>query len=644
VEPAPRPDNESSRLQALREFDILDTLPEPAYDDITRIAAEICDTPIALVSLVDENRQWFKSRYGLKAEQTSRDTAFCAHAILEPDSLLIIDDATADPRFADNPLVTGDPGIRFYAGAPLVTSDGHALGTLCVIDRKPKRLSERQRETLAALARQVVAQMELRRSLANSERNAQALAEAIRALEQRNAQVVRSRDELAGLCRLLEDQAALIERDLNRAEVIQRSLLPHDVPRLHDVSLHTLYRPGRSIGGDLFDVVVVSDRYLVLVIADAAGHGVSAAMISMLFKHRLRLRDEDGRPFRPCEALAHLNEAMRGDKPAPDVFVTALVCLFDMQTRVLLAASAGHPPLIIARRDGTMELIAQTGPALGLYANANFGERSVNLEADDRVLLYTDGLFDSASDAQATPQRVGEVLSRLPAHGNTLGALLAELCDGATCEDRDDVSMILLECSPGENRLDETVELSTRPEAEGRRPVTIARADTDDRDFLVLSGRATWTCGQTLHDAAMDVLDAGRELVVDLGDCDYLDSTLLGTLHELAEAAAERGVPMQVQNVPDALLQAFRELSMHAVLDLVSDQPLPLPVDLRPVELPERSQEAHQRRLLRAHQVLAELSEENREEFSGVIEALEDGPPADAQSTSSSSGKEGEQA
>jgi GAF domain-containing protein len=153
---------EADRLEALRQYNILDTPAEQTYDDITALAAFICDVPIALVSLVDADRQWFKSRVGLDTQETSRDVSFCAHAILGP-TIMMVNDATQDERFLDNPLVTSAPGIRFYAGVPLIPSEGMPLGTLCVIDRKPRTLSEYQIKTLEALARQVVMQLELQR-------------------------------------------------------------------------------------------------------------------------------------------------------------------------------------------------------------------------------------------------------------------------------------------------------------------------------------------------------------------------------------------------------------------------------------------------------------------------------------------------
>ena len=145
------PANESARLAALRDLAILDTGRERAYDDITRLAAHVCKTPISVVTFVDTTRQWFKSSVGIVSEGTDRDASFGAHTILAAE-LLEVRDASRDPRFADNPVVTGSLRIRFYAGMPLKTSSGHNVGALCVVDTKPRRLTSDQREALASLA------------------------------------------------------------------------------------------------------------------------------------------------------------------------------------------------------------------------------------------------------------------------------------------------------------------------------------------------------------------------------------------------------------------------------------------------------------------------------------------------------------
>ncbi|WP_435012124.1 sensor domain-containing diguanylate cyclase [Xanthomonas arboricola] len=158
------PANEDERLAALQDYQLLDTAPEPVYDAFTSSAAEVCGTPMALISLIDTQRQWFKSKLGMAPRETPRELSFCAHAILEPDQVMEVGDTHQDARFVGNALVTGEPQIRFYAGAPLLTSDGIALGTLCVLDRTPRRLSAAERDALQALARQVVDTIELRRA------------------------------------------------------------------------------------------------------------------------------------------------------------------------------------------------------------------------------------------------------------------------------------------------------------------------------------------------------------------------------------------------------------------------------------------------------------------------------------------------
>jgi GAF domain-containing protein len=180
--------DDADRLRALRGFEILDTAPEEAFDDLVRVAAYVCGTSMAAVSLVDEDRQWFKARLGLPLVETPRSESFCSHTI-EQRGVLEVPDATADPRFAGSPLVRGALALRFYAAAPLITPEGFAIGTVCVLDRKPHTLDSGQRSALLALASQAMAQVVLRQQMSMTQR----LEERFRAVVEQSSDRIRRR-------------------------------------------------------------------------------------------------------------------------------------------------------------------------------------------------------------------------------------------------------------------------------------------------------------------------------------------------------------------------------------------------------------------------------------------------------------------
>ncbi len=255
---APVPKNETRRLARLASYGILDTPGESYYDDVTRLASLLADVPIALLSLVDGERQWIKSRVGLEGSEISREDAFCAHAICAPGEIMVVPDARSDERFADSPLVRAEPNIRFYAGAPLTTPEGDAVGTLCVIDRRPRELAPKQAQGLRTLAGMVVAELELRRNLAGMEETVLEQEQRLTSTDDRRRLVEESRthlriaavtDTLTGLLNRRGLEARLDE-EFARAtrNLAPLSLLVIDVDR---------FRPFNDRSGDRADDAVL---------------------------------------------------------------------------------------------------------------------------------------------------------------------------------------------------------------------------------------------------------------------------------------------------------------------------------------------------------------------------------------------------
>ena len=244
-----------------------------------------------------------------------------------------------------------------------------------------------------------------------------------------------------------------MERDRYMAQAIQDTLLPSEPPQLERYRARSLCVPGEKVGGDLYDVVRLNARQVMFYIADAAGHGVSAAILALLFKHRLRLFDETGAPLRPAAILGHMNEVLVNEISAPGVFVTAIFCLLDIENGELIVASAGHPPLLVHEAHGRVRMFEHTGPALGLYGNAVFAEREILVKEADRVLLYTDGVFNTTEKRPLNQSQLIHELQSIDDRSFVLERILNKARGDQPLAVQDDLTLLLLEASPGISRL-----------------------------------------------------------------------------------------------------------------------------------------------------------------------------------------------
>ena len=437
-------------------------------------------------------------------------------------------------------------------------------------------------------------------------------------LEDSNAQLAEKVDQLQQVCHVLENQAAVIQADLDRAEIIQRALLPQEPPPISGWCMETLYRPGSSVGGDFYDAVMLDERHLGLVIADAAGHGVAAAMLSVLFKLRLKQLDSDGKVLMPNQVLERLNNRLYDMLSTPGAFITAVYVLLDLGSGRGWLASAGHTPCIMSAGGDSSLLLERTGPALGLEPVASYKEHEFQLGVGDRMMLYTDGVLDGGPDSP----EIDELANAVSAGANRADTLSKFYEDAVrdVCSDRDDITMFLLERAEGESHFDDAATKDNRHQVDvpARQP-ELQQGSYNGHGFISIAGSVTWLCGQALLDCSNALLAEYGELTLDLARCEHMDSTCLGTLHEIITLHPGS---VDLQGVSADVHKLFDELSMTSVLDHISTEALPLPSGMEAIDAALLSPEQQGARILNAHETLSALSTDNQEQFRAVVDSL----------------------
>ncbi|MFJ8655522.1 PP2C family protein-serine/threonine phosphatase [Streptomyces rochei] len=412
------PAAEEARLAAVRRYHILDTPPDGAFDRIASLAARLFDAPMATVAIVDTDRVWFKAAHGLDGiSETDREPGLCASAILHGEPY-VVTDADSDARAFANPLVRSDLGVRFYAAAPITTADGQRLGTVNVLDTRPRQPTDDQLEALKDLAALVMDELELRLS-------------AIRT-------VAAERERRAEAERL--------------ARALQRTLLPPALPDVPGLQVAAAYHTASAdeVGGDFYDLFPLDDGRWAFFLGDVCGKGADAAALTSLTRYTLRaaaIYDPD-----PCAALANLDAVLKGEYQGSDPrYCTAVFGVLqpmpDGSYSVTLAGG-GHPSALALRADGSVQAISTAGGQLiGMLPSPQFVQTTARLFPGECLLLYTDGLTEArTSDGRmldedgltrhlaATAPRTADQLLQ------SVEALLACLGEGVT----DDTALLAL--------------------------------------------------------------------------------------------------------------------------------------------------------------------------------------------------------
>ncbi len=446
-------------------------------------------------------------------------------------------------------------------------------------------------------------------------------------LEETNTQLRHQVEKLETACQLLGEQAENITDDLGRAGRIQHALLPQTPPNVPGISISALYRPSQGVGGDLYDVFRLDDDRLGFAIADAAGHGISAAMLAVLVKMHLRRLSISASALQPHQIMQQLNEHLVEECESSGLFVTAAYGFIDTRNGRITFASAGHPPLIVRHANGKAEMLYHTGPALGLSRGTSYAGCSVCFQAGDQLLCYTDGLYDDwPADNEPSNETILNLLDDTSESlSEELNALLHDAClRRGGRNSSDDVTLLMIAASDGPSALDNhsPAQAKRLPSELPSLNASILMGSDEEGTVLCVQGRGDWTHCTSLHEQAEAEIHQGTPLTIDLSCCTYLDSTFLGTLHEIISHADAHDTPVAIQGLIPHLHNYFGELGMDQVLAHVQPETRSLPMHMSQLCSNAETGEGNHDRLLKAHQALSGISDENREQFIRLIASL----------------------
>jgi sigma-B regulation protein RsbU (phosphoserine phosphatase) len=364
------PENEKERLASLHALELLDSPKEERFDRIVSLTKAVMGVPIAYIALIDSDRQWFKSKVGMcdALSETSRDESFCGHAILQ-DTPLVVEDALKDPRFFDNPMVTSEPFVRFYAGYPLQSQAGHNIATLCVVDTSPRNFSEDDMDRFAHLAAMAERELSMLGVIATQREM----------IETRNA--------------LVASQQALARELSEAADYVYQFLPAREVGIDEPVHIDYQFIASSRLGGDLLGYHSIDDDHQAFWLLDVTGHGVGASLLSVSAGNAIRSGQLNADPREPAALIETLNNAFPMERNN-DKFFTIWYGVYQRSTRTLTYAAAGHHPATLIDAQGNRQSLGVPGLMIGVIPENKYKAQSIQVQPGSRLYLFSDGLYE----------------------------------------------------------------------------------------------------------------------------------------------------------------------------------------------------------------------------------------------------------